>query len=35
MNKIVQQFLAEVDQRNQHLPEFMHAVTEVAETVIP
>ncbi len=35
MNKIVQQFLAEVDQRNQHQPEFMQAVTEVAETVIP
>ena len=35
MNKIVQQFLAEVEQRNQHQPEFMQAVTEVAETVIP
>ena len=35
MNKIVQQFLAEVDQRNQHQPEFMQAVTEVADTVIP
>ncbi len=35
MNKIVQQFLAEVDQRNQYQPEFMQAVTEVAETVIP
>ena len=35
MNKIVKQFIAEVNARNQNEPEFMQAVTEVAETVIP
>jgi glutamate dehydrogenase (NADP+) len=35
MHKIIKQFLAEVNQRNQNEPEFMQAVTEVAETVIP
>ena len=35
MEKIVKQFLSEVNQRNQNEPEFMQAVTEVAETVIP
>ena len=35
MDKIIKQFLAEVNQRNQNEPEFMQAVTEVAETVIP
>ena len=35
MDKIIKQFLAEVNQRNQNQPEFMQAVTEVAETVIP
>lgn len=35
MDKIVKQFLAEVNARNQNEPEFMQAVTEVAETVIP
>jgi glutamate dehydrogenase (NADP+) len=35
MEKIIQQFLDEVKQRNQHEPEFMQAVTEVAENVIP
>ena len=35
MDKIIKQFLAQVNQRNQNEPEFMQAVTEVAETVIP
>lgn len=35
MDKIVSQFLAQVSARNQNEPEFMQAVTEVAETVIP
>jgi len=35
MDKIVSNFLAQVGTRNQNEPEFMQAVTEVAETVIP
>ncbi len=35
MKKIIDQFLAEVQLRNQNEPEFMQAVTEVAENVIP
>lgn len=35
MEKIISSFLAQVNQRNQNEPEFMQAVTEVAETVIP
>ena len=35
MEKIVSQFLEQVNSRNQNEPEFMQAVTEVAETVIP
>ena len=35
MEKIVKSFLDEVGKRNQNEPEFMQAVTEVAETVIP
>ncbi|MDC1029838.1 NADP-specific glutamate dehydrogenase [Flavobacteriaceae bacterium] len=35
MEKIIQSFLNEVGQRNQNESEFMQAVTEVAETVIP
>ena len=35
MQKIVKSFLDEVGKRNQNEPEFMQAVTEVAETVIP
>ena len=35
MHKIVKSFLDEVGKRNQNEPEFMQAVTEVAETVIP
>ena len=35
MDKIVKQFLDEVSAKNQSEPEFMQAVAEVAETVIP
>ena len=35
MEKIIKDFLSEVNQKNQNEPEFMQAVTEVAETVIP
>ena len=35
MEKIIQSFLKEVSSRNQNEPEFMQAVTEVAENVIP
>ena len=35
MDKIIKQFLSQVSQKNQNEPEFMQAVTEVAETVIP
>ena len=35
MDTIVKQFLDEVSARNQNEPEFMQAVDEVAETVIP
>ena len=35
MEKIINSFLAEVNHRNRNEPEFMQAVTEVAETVIP
>jgi glutamate dehydrogenase (NADP+) len=35
MEKIIQAFLDEVSQRNQNEPEFMQAVIEVAENVIP
>ena len=35
MKKIIQNFLEQVSSRNQNEPEFMQAVTEVAETVIP
>ena len=35
MEKIIQSFLAQVNHRNQNEPEFMQAVTEVAENVIP
>ena len=35
MEKIIKQFLSKVDERNKNEPEFMQAVTEVAETVIP
>ena len=35
MEKIIKDFLDEVRERNGHEPEFMQAVEEVAETVIP
>ena len=35
MNKIINQFLAEIDNRNSHEPEFMQAVKEVSEDLIP
>ena len=35
MDKIVKQFIDEVSAKNQNEPEFMQAVAEVAETVIP
>lgn len=35
MKQIIDQFIADVQHRNQHEPEFMQAVREVAETVIP
>lgn len=35
MEENVRKFLASVSERNQHEPEFMQAVHEVAETVIP
>ena len=35
MDKVVSQFLDQVHARNQNEPEFMQAVREVAETVIP
>ena len=35
MEKIIKQFLAKVENRNQNEPEFLQAVTEVAETVLP
>ena len=35
MDKIVKQFLEEVSAKNKNEPEFIQAVKEVAETVIP
>ena len=35
MKKIIEQFISDVEKRNQHEPEFMQAVREVAENVIP
>ena len=35
MEKIINSFLTEIQARNRYEPEFMQAVTEVAETVIP
>jgi hypothetical protein len=35
MEKIINAFLQEVSQRNSNEPEFMQAVSEVAQTVIP
>ena len=35
MEKVIKKFLTEVNNKNQNEPEFMQAVSEVAETVIP
>ncbi len=35
MKKIIDNFLSEVNSRNKNEPEFMQAVSEIAETVIP
>ncbi|MCY3998791.1 MAG: NADP-specific glutamate dehydrogenase [Flavobacteriaceae bacterium] len=35
MDTIINNFLSEVEARNRHQPEFMQAVSEVVETVIP
>ena len=35
MNKIISDFLKEIDKRNSHEPEFMQAVKEVSEDLIP
>ena len=35
MKQIIEQFINDVEKRNQHEPEFMQAVREVAENVIP
>ncbi|MFC6999918.1 NADP-specific glutamate dehydrogenase [Rufibacter roseus] len=35
MDTLVKEFLAQVEARNQHEPEFLQAVREVAETIIP
>ena len=35
MQKAIENFIAEIDKRNSHEPEFMQAVREVSETVIP
>ena len=35
MKKIIENFIKEVENRNSHEPEFMQAVREVSETVIP
>ena len=35
MKKIIENFISEIEQRNLHEPEFMQAVREVSETVIP
>ena len=35
MDQVINNFLEEVKRRNAHEPEFMQAVTEVAQTVLP
>jgi glutamate dehydrogenase (NADP+) len=35
MKQIIEQFITDVEKRNQHEPEFMQAVREVADNVIP
>ena len=35
MKKIIKNFISEIDKKNPHEPEFMQAVKEIAETVLP
>jgi len=35
MKKIIENFISEIDKKNSHEPEFMQAVREIAETVLP
>jgi len=35
MKKIVENFISEIDKKNSHEPEFMQAVKEIAENVLP
>ena len=35
MKKIIENFISEIDKKNSHEPEFMQAVKEIAETVLP
>ena len=35
MKKIIKNFISEIDKKNSHEPEFMQAVKEIAETVLP
>ena len=35
MKKIIENFISEIDKKNAHEPEFMQAVKEIAETVLP
>ena len=35
MKKIIKKFISEIDKKNSHEPEFMQAVKEIAETVLP
>jgi glutamate dehydrogenase (NADP+) len=35
MKKIIENFISEIDKKNPHEPEFMQAVKEIAETVLP
>ena len=35
MNKIIHDFIKKIDSRNSHEPEFMQAVREVSEDLIP
>ena len=35
MKKIIENFIAEIDRKNSHEPEFMQAVREISENVLP
>ena len=35
MKKIIENFISEIEKKNSHEPEFMQAVKEIAETVLP